>query len=120
VRDRPGGLGDLDAALRWLQLRRADVAVRAAEVAPGLAKLAQVGVLDEARARRLVSAHQLLRQVENLTAAALGDRYDADSAPRDFPVAVARACDAGDFAEMQAMIETAAAEISALSDLMRR
>ena len=93
VRRRPGGLADLEALVRNLQLRcapdRRDVLTPT--VAAALASFADGGPMEDALVRDLLGVHHLLRQIENVLAIAVDDRLEVDDAAQELKTNLSRA-----------------------------
>jgi glutamine synthetase adenylyltransferase len=103
MRRRRGGLDDLDAIVRRLQLRHGSEhpVVLTPSIAGALANFADVGLLDDALVRDLLVVHYLLRQVENVLAIAVDDRLDADNATKELKANLSRAAGLENFDRLQ-------------------
>jgi len=120
ILEGPGGLVDLDLAVLGLRLQYGG---SHPEIAGGdgpvevLKKAGECGVLDPQTAEELAEAGRFLLGLECVLSLVKHDRSGerADETPWDEPVeaTVARACDAGDFEEVVAKAEEAAARIAA-------
>jgi glutamate-ammonia-ligase adenylyltransferase len=121
VRRRPGGLDDLDALLRVLQLRHgADrPEVLGTPTGAALARLGASGLIDGPAVKALIDAHHLLRQLEDRLAVAVDGPFDPDLASGGLKTALARAGGAADFAALEARLEQAARSVgSAFAQLV--
>jgi glutamine synthetase adenylyltransferase len=93
MRRRRGGLDDLDAMVRILQLRHGSdhPGVLTPSIAGALAGFSDVGLLDDALVRDLLGVRHLLRQIENVLAIAVDDRLDVDDATQELKANLSRA-----------------------------
>ncbi|MHC4816353.1 MAG: [protein-PII] uridylyltransferase family protein, partial [Planctomycetota bacterium] len=108
-RSCPGGLDDLDSLVRALQLTHGPdhpeligTSLRAA-----LAGLGERGLMEGERAGRLLEAHRLFRQMENLLQVALEDPGDWPTAPQGLHGALIRASGQPDLAALHGSLEHA-------------
>jgi glutamine synthetase adenylyltransferase len=121
IRERKGGLDDLEALIRCVQLRNAHKtpAVLEASPAAALAALARQGVLAEGIARQLIDSHHLMRQLENMIIVTVGGAFDAASASDGVKLALARAAGITNFDELEPLLEQAAGQVwSAAEELL--
>jgi glutamate-ammonia-ligase adenylyltransferase len=109
VRRRPGGLDDLEAAVRILQLRFvADFPdIWGPSVAGALAGLADAGLMEDALVRDLLRAQHLLRQVENVMTIAMGEWRDGIDPPEALQASLSRAAGLESFAQLETAVNQA-------------
>ncbi len=91
VKYAEGGLIDLDFLAQYLQLRHAaeKPEVLAISTQEAFANLAAAGILDGARAERLITATRFLRQVQEALRLTVGPAFDADSLSETLQAALA-------------------------------
>jgi glutamine synthetase adenylyltransferase len=122
IRERNGGLDDLEVLIRCLQLRNAHKTPAVLEVSPAvaLATLARQGALAEDIARRLIDSHHLMRQLENMIIVTVGGAFDAASAPNGVKLTLARAAGVANFDELEPLLDQAAGQVeSAAEELLK-
>ena len=109
VRRRPGGLDDLEATARILQLRFAadNPDVWGPSVAGALAGFADAGLMEDALVRDLLKARHLLRQVENVMTIAMGEWLDGIDLPEALKASLSRAAGGESFAHLETAVNQA-------------
>lgn len=114
LRHRRGGLAELEALIAFLQVRAAplDRSVLTLSCGGALGTLIAMGQLDQGLGRQLIEAHHLMRQAESFLAAATGARFEPDAAPSRVKAALARACGAERFEDLEAMLQNATTRVS--------
>jgi glutamate-ammonia-ligase adenylyltransferase len=108
-RTGPGGLDDLDLLVRSRQLLHGPdhPAVTGTSPRTALAGLGELGLMDGGRVGRLMEAHRLFRQMENLLEVALEDAGDWPSAPQGLHAALIRASGQPNLAALRGSLEHA-------------
>jgi len=107
-----GGLTDLEFLAQYLLLRHA---ATHPEIIHGstqtvFARLADAGLLDTDRAKRLIEATRLIRQIQGMLRLTAAPAFDADQGSESLKTALARAAGLDDFGALRArLIETAQA-----------
>jgi len=108
-RTRPGGLDDLDLLVRALQLGHGSEHPQLIETSlrAALAGLGALDLMASERVGRLMEAHRLFRQMENLLEVALEDAGDWPSAPQGVHAALIQASGQPDMAALRGSFEHA-------------
>jgi [glutamine synthetase] adenylyltransferase / [glutamine synthetase]-adenylyl-L-tyrosine phosphorylase len=107
VKYADGGLIDLDFMAQYLQLRHAadKPEVLAISTQQAFANLAAAGLLDAARAERLIAATRFLRQVQEALRLTVGPAFDADSLSAPLKAALATSIGCDDFDSLRSRLE---------------
>ena len=107
VKFAPGGLIDLDFIAQYLQLRHAaeKPAVLSTSTQHAFENLGAAGVLETARAARLVEATRFLRQVQEALRLTVGPAFDADALTPTLQAALATSVGVADFATLRTRLE---------------
>jgi glutamate-ammonia-ligase adenylyltransferase len=108
-RSCPGGLDDLDFLVRALQLTHGPdhPELMGTSLRAALAGLGERGLMESERVGRLLEAHRLFRQMENLLEVALEDAGDWPTAPEGLHGALIRASGQPDMAALHGSLEHA-------------
>ncbi len=111
-----GGLMDLEFLAEYLILRHAQdgADIIDASTQSAFAKLAEAGLLDPERARTLIEATRLMRQVQGMLRLVATPAFDADTGTPALQSSLARAAAMADFATLRAALESTARRIHAL------
>ena len=117
-RQRPGGLDDLEAVVRTVQLSNASSRTEVLHAAPAaaLAKLAALELLDEVQVKHLIEAHHLLRQIENILAVADDGSLRREAVPAGLKAALASASAVADFGAFEVVLEAAVQRVHTAFD----
>ncbi len=107
VKYADGGLIDLDFMAQYLQLRHAaeKPEVLAIATQQAFANLAAAGLIDTARAERLIAATRFLRQVQEALRLTVGPAFDADSLSAPLKAALATSIGCDDFDGLRRRLE---------------
>ena len=107
VKYAEGGLIDLDFLAQYLQLRHAAEApqVLATSTQQAFVNLAAAGIIEPARAGKLVEATRFLRQVQEALRLTVGPAFDADTLSPTLQAALAASIGLDDFDGLRARLE---------------
>jgi len=107
VKDRRGGLVDLEFVAQFLQLRHGHEHPGLLHPTPEQALLSagSQGLIEAPRAERLAAAARRLSAVQGFLRLTVGDRFDAESAPAGLKAALAGAAGAESFEALAAALE---------------
>jgi [glutamine synthetase] adenylyltransferase / [glutamine synthetase]-adenylyl-L-tyrosine phosphorylase len=111
-----GGLIDIEFIAQYLQLRHAAAQpdILATPTADALATLSSAGLLDQRHADTLLGALTLWSTVQGLLRLTQEGRFAPDQASDGFKALLVRATGSTDFAELEARLAQAAADVYAL------
>ena len=113
VKQRPGGLVDLEFLVQYWQLRHghAQPEVLDPSTAGALRKLATAGVLSADRAGALEQAARLLRHLQAILRLTVGQAFDEAQAPEGLKVRLAAAGNCPDFAALKDRLDAATSTV---------
>ena len=116
VKQRPGGLVDLEFLVQYWQLRHghAHPAVLDPSTAGALRRLAEAGVLEAGKAEALDQAARLLRHLQAILRLTVGQAFDEAQAPEGLKRRLAAAGDCDDFEALKAHLAEATARVEAI------
>ncbi len=108
-----GGLVDLEFLAQALQLRHAQQhpQVLAARTQAAFARLAEAGILPQAKAEALIDATRLMRSVQALLRLMSGSSFSEAQAPAGVKAKLAEACGATDFEALRCELVDRAAQV---------
>ncbi|MGF1630046.1 MAG: bifunctional [glutamine synthetase] adenylyltransferase/[glutamine synthetase]-adenylyl-L-tyrosine phosphorylase [Kiloniellaceae bacterium] len=107
VKFAAGGLIDLDFLAQYLQLRHAADAPEVLSISTqeAFARLAAAGIVDPARAEKLIDATRFLRQVQEALRLTVGPAFDADTLSPTLQAALAASVGLDDFATLRKRLQ---------------
>jgi glutamate-ammonia-ligase adenylyltransferase len=113
VKQRPGGLIDLEFLVQYWQLRHGHLHPETLDpsTATALRKLAAAGVLKPDRAEALDQAARLLRHLQAILRLTVGQAFDEDQAPEGLKVRLAAAGNCADFAALKDRLDAATSNV---------
>ncbi len=113
VKQRPGGLIDLEFLVQYWQLRHghAHPEVLDPSTSGALRKLAEAGVLEDDRATALDEAGRLLRHLQAILRLTVGQAFDETQAPEGLKVRLAAAGNCADFAALKDRLDAATSSV---------
>ncbi len=113
VKQRPGGLVDLEFLVQYWQLRHAHghPEVLDPSTAAALQKLAAAGILKPDNAEALAQAAGLLRHLQAILRLTVGQDFDEAQAPEGLKVRLAAAGNCADFATLKDRLDAATSTI---------
>lgn len=110
IKNRRGGLIDIEFIAQYLQLRYAadHPDILSPNTTDALRRLKDAGILDPSMAESLIGAMHLWRNVQSVLRLGVGENFDGTSASDDHKTMIARACSMSDYAALeQTVMETA-------------
>lgn len=117
IKDRPGGLVDVEFIAQFLQLSYAgkNPEILVGHTAEAFERLGAAGILPPDKAERLARGARLWQAVQSmLRLMSLPGRFDPDTAPADLKRALARGAQHVDFAALQQDMTDTAATVRAI------
>ncbi len=113
IKQRPGGLVDLEFLVQYWQLRHAHghPEVLDPSTAAALQKLAAAGILKPDNAEALAQAAGLLRHLQAILRLTVGQDFDEAQAPEGLKVRLAAAGNCADFATLKDRLDAATSTI---------
>ncbi len=113
VKQRPGGLVDLEFLVQYWQLRHGHEhpEVLDPSTSAALQKLAAAGILKPDRAKALDHAARLLRHLQAILRLTVGQDFDEAQAPEGLKVRLAAAGNCADFAALKDRLDAATSQI---------
>jgi glutamate-ammonia-ligase adenylyltransferase len=105
-----GGLMDLEFLAEYLILRHArqDPALIEGSTQRAFAKLAETGILDADRAKTLIEATRLIREVQGMLRLIAAPAFDADQGTESLKASLARAAGLSDFDTLRTALQKTA------------
>ena len=108
-----GGLMDLEFLAEYLILRHAHTnpGIVDGSTQGAFAKLAEAGLLDAARAKTLIEATRLMREVQGMLRLIAAPAFDADQGSGSLQACLARAAAMETFTDLRSALESTAREV---------
>ena len=110
IKNRRGGLIDIEFIVQYLQLRYAaeHPAILSPNTTDALRRLKQAEILDPPTADSLIEAMHLWRNVQGVLRLGVGEDFDGTSASADHKAMIARGCNMNDYETLEkTVLETA-------------
>ena len=118
IRNRPGGLDDLELLAEWLQLTGAATApaMLVNGLVPTVTAAAEHGLIDESAATELAATARLWQCLDGYFRMTSNGAFDPGSAPAELREVIARVCGADEFDALPATIADASRRVAGFFD----